>query len=461
LTSRQELTASPLRLKILSSLAPRSLLASLIIASAIFGQLVLSQPVLAEKKGAGLSTEADQPMADPEQTKGAADTGSSAKSDDTTKRTYNEDALKHYNRGVELHSSGFLNQAIAEYRAAIEADDRMEEAWSNLGGIYAAQKSYTKAIEAFQKALILKPDRPTTLNGFGTVLYAKGKIEDAKEKWLQATQVDPKFASAYYNMGTALEYEKKTSEAIRSFVKAIEVNPAMADAFYRVGTIFFKETHWAQAHTMLKKAVELEPDAEWVRDAKKSLNYLDNSFNSEPKEREVKMNVVTPRAPQPEPEPVKAAAPPVEEKAAVEPTKPKKTAAASHKSERKAERKSAHREPSSEPANVQKSAESEPSPTPAAVQKSAESEPTSPSPTTAHKAAESESTPGPAAETEPKSVASSTESSITTEKSSKKFGILPRTKKKEKKEKKADMFVHTDTSEGEPADLKERPDTTN
>jgi len=249
----------------LSNLAPRFLIVSLIIASAIFGQFAFSQPASAEKKGSGLATEADQPLADPEQNKGAADTGSSGKSDDTTKRTYNEDALKHYNRGVELHQSGFLNQAIAEYRAAIEADDRMEEGWSNLGGIYAAQKSYTKAIEAFQKALILKPDRPTTLNGYGTVLYAKGRIEDAKEKWLQATQVDPKFASAYYNMGTALEYEKRTPDAIRSFVKAIEVNPGMADAFYRVGSIFFKETHWAQAHTMLKKAVELDPNNGVIR----------------------------------------------------------------------------------------------------------------------------------------------------------------------------------------------------
>ncbi len=234
-----------------------------------------------------------------EPSKGASDTGSGTKAggsraDDLTKRPYSEEAVKHYNRGVELHQSGFLNQAIAEYRAAIEADDRMEEAWSNLGNIYAAQKSFTKSSEALQKALSLKPDRPTTLNVYGTVLYARGKVEEAKEKWRQAIKIDPKFASAYHNLGNALEYEHKTGEAIANYVKAMEVNPNMADAYYRIGNIYYKEGQLGQAETLLKKGVALEPDAEWVRDAKKSLTYIQSAFASEPRPRDVKMNVIGP-----------------------------------------------------------------------------------------------------------------------------------------------------------------------
>ncbi|MFV3038108.1 tetratricopeptide repeat protein, partial [Klebsiella pneumoniae] len=66
------------------------------------------------------------------------------------KDEHSEEALKHYNRGVDLHGSGFLNQAIAEYKLAIESDPNFEEAYSNLGGVYAAQKSYNKAIEMFE-----------------------------------------------------------------------------------------------------------------------------------------------------------------------------------------------------------------------------------------------------------------------------------------------------------------------
>src|SRR5271155_5736421 len=77
----------------------------------------------------------------------AADTSAQTKEDESQKTeepkkkkksSYSEAAIKHYNRGVELHGQGFLNQAIQEYRQALESDSRMEESWSNLGGIYAA-----------------------------------------------------------------------------------------------------------------------------------------------------------------------------------------------------------------------------------------------------------------------------------------------------------------------------------
>jgi tetratricopeptide (TPR) repeat protein len=91
------------------------------------------------------------------------------------KKGYADEAVKHYNRGVEFHQNGSLNQAVQEYKAAIEADGRLAEAYSNLGAVYLAQKSYAKAAEAFNKALALKPDRPTTLNGLGNALYARGQ----------------------------------------------------------------------------------------------------------------------------------------------------------------------------------------------------------------------------------------------------------------------------------------------
>lgn len=210
---------------------------------------------------------------------------------------YPPEAVKHYNRGVELHQAGFLQQAIEEYRAAIAAAPTMEEAWSNLGGIYAAQRSYSKAQEAFDKALELKPDRPTTLNGLATVLYARGKFEEAKEKWNECLKYDPKFVSGYYNIGNALEGEKKPFAAVGSYAKAVEVKPDMADAFYRIGVIYLKQKHPAQAKVMLDKALLLQPDGDFAKDAKRQLEVIAKDIaNDTISEQEVKMNVVTPSA---------------------------------------------------------------------------------------------------------------------------------------------------------------------
>lgn len=235
----------------------------------------------AAQQNADTSAIADTSNSDDNRNSSTAD---DAKSKEAGKRPYAEDAVKHYNRGVELHQTGFLNQAIAEYRLALAADDRMEEAWSNLGGIYAAQRSYAKATEAFQHALELSPARPTTLNGYGTVLYARGKIDEAKEKWRQAIKVDPTFASAYYNMGNALEGEHQISAALAEYVRALAANPNMSDAYYRIGSLYLKQKHLAQAKTMLAKAAALAPDAEFIRDTKKQLAALDSEFAGEPAE---------------------------------------------------------------------------------------------------------------------------------------------------------------------------------
>lgn len=253
--------------------------------------LVAGQPTQGQTASPPESKSPDQPTGQP-----AADEPQPAKpAEAEEKRPYAEAAVKHYNRGVELHQSGFLNQAITEYRAAIETEPRMEEAHSNLGLIYAAQRNYTKAIEAFNKALSLKPARPKTLNGLGTVLYARGKVAEAMEKWKQAIAIDPQFASAYYNMGNALESEKDYPGALDAYVKAIRIDPGMADAYYRIGSIFNKERHAAQASVLLAKAVELSPDAEFVRDAKRQLEGLKNQFARESTEEpEVQMNVMPP-----------------------------------------------------------------------------------------------------------------------------------------------------------------------
>ncbi|MBS1955648.1 MAG: tetratricopeptide repeat protein [Cyanobacteria bacterium SZAS-4] len=235
--------------------------------------------------------------ADPEPAAPATAPAASAASGNADTRPYAEEAFKRYNRGVELHQAGFLNQAIAEYKGAIEADARMEEAWSNLGGIYAAQRSYPKAMEAFEKALQLKPDRPTTLNGYGTVLYARGKTTEAKEKWKQAVQIEPGFASAYYNMGNALEGEKDVMTALAYYYLAIQANPNMADAYYRMGNLMQKDGHSAAAKVLLQRSTDLSPDAEFSRDAKKQIAAIDTELSADKSDKsDLQMHVIAPNA---------------------------------------------------------------------------------------------------------------------------------------------------------------------
>ncbi|PWT97976.1 MAG: hypothetical protein C5B53_07335 [Candidatus Melainabacteria bacterium] len=242
------------------------------------------RPILsADRPGGGtlmVLAKRDQTDEGKSETRDAGDSGkTTSKKAASDKSPYSDEAMKHYNRGVELHQSGFLNQAITEYKAAIEADTRMEEAYSNLGVIYAAQRNYPRARDAFSTALSLKPKRPTALNGLGTVLYAQGHVKEAKDMWMKVLAIDPKFASAYYNIGNACESEKDFREALNIYAQAIAVAPTMADAYYRIGTIYSRQHHLPQASAMLRRAVELSPDGDFAAEAKRMQRNLEEDFS--------------------------------------------------------------------------------------------------------------------------------------------------------------------------------------
>ncbi|MBX9877450.1 MAG: tetratricopeptide repeat protein [Candidatus Obscuribacterales bacterium] len=251
--------------------------------SALAAALILNIPVAAQESAKPTAAPA------PEAEASTAEPGK--------KKRYNAMAIKHYNRGVELHQTGFLNQAVEEYKAAIESDPTLLEAYTNLGLIYSFQRSYAKAIEAFNKALELKSKDTTALNGLATVLYARGRVDEAMAKWKEAIDINPRFASAYCNMGTALENEKDYSKALGCFVKALRINPKMADAYYSIGNIYYKDKHPAQAYLFLSKAIVLSPEAEFVREAKHQISTIDGQLGKdEPAiSPDLRMNLIPPQ----------------------------------------------------------------------------------------------------------------------------------------------------------------------
>ncbi|HEY9712460.1 MAG TPA: tetratricopeptide repeat protein [Chroococcales cyanobacterium] len=163
--------------------------------------------------------------------------GAAGRSARVDNRPYDEEGIKHYNSAVEMQQAGKIDEAINEYQLAIVRDNRIEEAWSNLGGIYAAQKNYTKASLAFEKALSLRPDRPASLNGYGTVLFERGKVREAKEKWRQAIGMDPSFAAAHFNLANALESEGNNSGAKSEYEAAFKADPELPDVVERLSQV--------------------------------------------------------------------------------------------------------------------------------------------------------------------------------------------------------------------------------
>lgn len=197
------------------------------------------------------------------------------------RKGFNKEAIAHYNRGRALYEQGFFNKAIESYKAAVAIEERMDQAYSNLGLIYIKQNNYAKAQEAFKKALSLKPDSAYSLNGMASVLFFQKKYEEAIAKWEQAVKADPKFAAAYMNLGNALENVGRKDEALSSYVKSINLEPELADSYYKAGLLFLEKERLPQASALLQKAVSLNPESEWARDGRKKIELIGSRLSKE------------------------------------------------------------------------------------------------------------------------------------------------------------------------------------
>lgn len=124
--------------------------------------------------------------------------------------------------GMLYNSQGRLEEAIAEYHAAISIMPEQAALFNNLGVSYLLNRDYEKAAEVFTKALKFTPNSPKVFNNLGLALCAQGKYE----KGLEVFKKGGTEARAYNNLGCVYLHQGKYQKAADVFEKAMDTNPA-------------------------------------------------------------------------------------------------------------------------------------------------------------------------------------------------------------------------------------------
>lgn len=185
-----------------------------------------------------------------------------------------QEAVKLYNKAVQLHLSGKLPDAIGVYKEALQADSGLAEAHSNLGLIFNQQHNYAEALTEFRKALAINPRDAITYNGIGAALRAEKDLLGAVKNWQTAVSLDPKLATAHYNLGTAYEIQKEYDKALASYRSAVKNDYRLGEAYYRMGLIMERKHRSEEAAEQFKEALKVSGESEYSEDARQRLAYL-------------------------------------------------------------------------------------------------------------------------------------------------------------------------------------------
>jgi tetratricopeptide (TPR) repeat protein len=213
-------------------------------------------------------------------------------------------------REAQLAKNKVLNEAFQNGRAAMDAknyDGAIENfkkasemeggnqfvIWANLADAYgnAAKEKptdagtlRTSAIEAYKKAIELKPDDPSLYNNYALVLGYQKQIPEAQAALEKAAQLDPPGAGRYYyNLGAVLVNTGQNDPAGVAFKKAIDADPNYADAQYQYGIYLTSQAKTDSSGKVtavpgtieaFQKYLDLKPDGPFADAAKSMIQML-------------------------------------------------------------------------------------------------------------------------------------------------------------------------------------------
>jgi cytochrome c-type biogenesis protein CcmH/NrfG len=106
-----------------------------------------------------------------------------------------QDAPTHLRLAEILSQQGDPNGAIEEYRAAIQLNPEMADAFRGLGAVYNDKHEWGKAEQALRNGTKLNPHDHQTFFWLGRSLIAQEHFPQAQEALATAAQLDPKIRS--------------------------------------------------------------------------------------------------------------------------------------------------------------------------------------------------------------------------------------------------------------------------
>ena len=162
--------------------------------------------------------------------------------------------------GNALKDQGELDQAIEAYTKALSIRPDYAEACYNMGNTLHDQGKLDEAIEAYEKALSLKPVYAEVYNNIGITLQEQGKLDEAMEAYEKALSLKPDYAEAYNNIGITLQEQGKPEKAIKAYEKALSIKPDYAEAYNNMGNTLQEQGKLDEAIEAFEKALSLKPD---------------------------------------------------------------------------------------------------------------------------------------------------------------------------------------------------------
>jgi Tfp pilus assembly protein PilF len=162
-----------------------------------------------------------------------------------------DDARPHYDYGSALQKEGKLDEAIEQYKIALQFNPKYADAHMNLGTALSGQAKFDAAAPHMEAASRLQPNNGGFHLMYANLLQRMGRRDEAAVHFETGTRLKPNSADAHYSYAAFLAEIGKDDEYISELRTVLRLNPnypyaelRLADALFAKGNLKEAEGHY-------------------------------------------------------------------------------------------------------------------------------------------------------------------------------------------------------------------------
>ncbi len=169
--------------------------------------------------------------------------------------------VAQYTLGVVHQALGNRWKAAAQYRASTQLDPLYPEPYKALGDLFLAapRRLFDQAVEAYNKAIELRPFYADAHVGLGEARAAKGETDAAVAAYQKALSFNPVNPRVYMSLGKIYYSEKGLYyEAVNAYKKAIDLDPSSVEARMGLGEVYEDKGLYKEAIEEYRRVIEVD-----------------------------------------------------------------------------------------------------------------------------------------------------------------------------------------------------------
>jgi protein O-GlcNAc transferase len=144
-------------------------------------------------------------------------------------------------------AAGRCDAALAAYRAALELSPDLAEVHYNVGALLYAQGKLVEAKRSFAAAAHVRPEWAAPPMALGRIHFRAGRYGDAEREFEHARAIDPRSIEALGNLGLALQRRGRADLAQPHLERARELAPTDTTAWFALRTNLLQQGRLEEA----------------------------------------------------------------------------------------------------------------------------------------------------------------------------------------------------------------------